>query len=48
VLLGIVFHGIIFMTLPIFTFSATMLLLYLAFVEPETVDRVIARLTRAD
>lgn len=48
VLLGIVFHAIIYVTLPVFTFSATMILLYLAFFDPEAVDRVIARLTRPD
>jgi hypothetical protein len=48
VLLGLVFHAIIYVTLPVFTFSATMILLYLAFFEPEAVDRVIARLTRPD
>jgi hypothetical protein len=42
--LGLAFHAIIYVTLPVFTFSATMILLYLAYYDPEAVGRVIARL----
>jgi hypothetical protein len=42
--LGLALHAIIYVTLPVFTFSATMILLYLAYYDPAAVDRVIARL----
>lgn len=38
---GVVFHLLLYYLLPVYTFSALMLLLYLAFVPPETVHRVI-------
>ncbi|WP_181183566.1 MULTISPECIES: HTTM domain-containing protein [unclassified Mesorhizobium] len=41
---GLVFHAIIYLTLPVYTFSATMVLLYLAYFDADEVDRVIARL----
>ena len=34
----------IYVTLPVYTFSATMALLYLAYFDADAVDRVIARL----
>ena len=43
VLPGLAFHAIIYVSLPVATFSATMILLYLAYYDPEAVDRVIAR-----
>ncbi|RWA78706.1 MAG: hypothetical protein EOQ30_28230 [Mesorhizobium sp.] len=44
VLPGLVFHAIIYVTLPVYTFSATMALLYLAYFDADAVDKVIARL----
>ncbi|TPJ50683.1 hypothetical protein FJ471_29895 [Mesorhizobium sp. B2-7-1] len=44
VLPGLAFHAIIYLTLPVYTFSATMALLYLAYFDADAVDRVIARL----
>ncbi|WP_292330073.1 HTTM domain-containing protein [Mesorhizobium sp.] len=44
VLPGLAFHAIIYVTLPVYTFSATMALLYLAYFDADAVDRVIARL----
>ncbi|TGV64656.1 hypothetical protein EN792_068870 [Mesorhizobium sp. M00.F.Ca.ET.149.01.1.1] len=41
---GLAFHAIIYVTLPVYTFSATMVLLYLAYFDADAVDRVIARL----
>jgi hypothetical protein len=42
--LGLAFHAIIYVTLPVATFSATMILLYLAYFDAGAVDRVIVRL----
>ena len=42
--LGLAFHAVIYITLPVFTFSATMVLLYLAYFDADAVDRVIGRL----
>ncbi len=42
--LGILFHGILFVTLPVSTFSLTMWLLYLAFVDPDVLHRFVNRL----
>ena len=44
VLPGLAFHAVIYVTLPVYTFSATMALLYLAYFDADAVDRVIARL----
>lgn len=44
VLPGLAFHAIIYLTLPVYTFSATMALLYLAYFDADAVDEVIARL----
>ena len=44
VLPGIAFHAIIYVTLPVYTFSATMILLYLAYFDPDAVHRLIDRL----
>ncbi|WP_189476297.1 HTTM domain-containing protein [Mesorhizobium sp. M2A.F.Ca.ET.043.05.1.1] len=44
VLPGLAFHAIIYVTLPVYTFSATMALLYLAYFDADAVDKVIARL----
>lgn len=41
---GLAFHAVIYVTLPVFTFSATMILLYLAYFDADDVDRVIQRL----
>lgn len=41
---GLAFHAIIYLTLPVYTFSATMALLYLAYFDADEVDKVIARL----
>lgn len=41
---GLAFHAIIYLTLPVYTFSATMILLYLAYFDADEVDHVIARL----
>ncbi|WP_167449045.1 HTTM domain-containing protein [Mesorhizobium hawassense] len=41
---GLAFHAIIYVTLPVYTFSATMVLLYLAYFDADAVDKVIARL----
>jgi hypothetical protein len=42
---GIIFHLILFYTLPVSTFSFTMILLYLVFIPPEKVHRVIDEVT---
>lgn len=39
--LGMLFHGILFVTLPVSTFSLTMWLLYLAFLDPAAVHRFV-------
>ena len=44
VLPGLAFHAVLYVTLPVYTFSATMALLYLAYFDADAVDRVIARL----
>lgn len=44
VLPGLAFHAIIYVTLPVYTFSATMALLYLAYFDADAVHDVIARL----
>lgn len=36
---GVVFHGVIYLTMSVYTFSVTMVLLYLAFVDPDEVHR---------
>jgi uncharacterized membrane protein YidH (DUF202 family) len=41
---GLAFHAVIYVTLPVYTFSATMMLLYLAYFDADEVDRVIRRL----
>jgi len=47
VLPGLAFHAIIYLTLPVYTFSATMALLYLAYFDADAVDKVTARLQGA-
>jgi hypothetical protein len=42
--LGLAFHAVIYVTLPVYTFSATMIVLYLAYLDADAVDRVIQRL----
>jgi hypothetical protein len=44
VLVGAIFHGIIYMTMAVFTFTATILLLYLAFFDPGEVHRGLDKL----
>lgn len=41
--LGLAFHALIYVSLPVYTFSATMLLLYLAYFDADAVDRVTRR-----
>lgn len=43
-LAGFLFHAIIYVTLPMFTFSATMWVLYLAFLDPDDVHAFLDRL----
>lgn len=43
--LGVALHAGLYVLLPVATFSATMVLLYLAALEPEVVERAFARLT---
>lgn len=43
--LGVALHAAMYVLLPVATFSATMVLLYLAALEPEAVERAFARLT---
>jgi hypothetical protein len=42
--LGVAFHALIYLTLPVLTFSSTMILLYLAVLDPDAVHRLTARL----
>lgn len=44
ILPGVAFHALLYVTLPVYTFSATMILLYLAYFDADAVDRVIRRL----
>jgi len=44
ILPGLAFHLVIYMTLPVYTFSATMMLLYLAYLDPDAVHAAIDRL----
>jgi hypothetical protein len=44
VLPGLAFHAIIYLTLPVYTFSATMALLYLAYFDADAVNKVLTRL----
>jgi hypothetical protein len=41
--LGVAFHATLYVLLPVATFSATMVLLYLAVMVPEAVERGLAR-----
>ena len=41
---GLAFHAVIYVTLPVYTFSATMILVYLAYLDADRVDRVIQRM----
>lgn len=41
--IGLTFHAILYVTLPVYTFSATMMLLYLAYFDADAVDKVIRR-----
>jgi hypothetical protein len=41
---GLAFHAAIYVTLPVYTFSATMVLLYLAYFDADAVHRTIDRL----
>ncbi len=42
--IGLLFHGVIYCTLPVYTFSATMVVLYLAYFDPDDVHTVIDRM----
>ena len=42
--LGVVMHAAFYVVLPVATFSATVVLLYLAALDPDAVTRVVARL----
>jgi hypothetical protein len=44
---GILFHAALFVSLPVSTFSCTMWLLYLAYLDPDAVHRFIDDLGRA-
>ena len=41
---GLAFHAVIYCTLPVYTFSATMVVLYLAYFDPDDVHGFIDRL----
>lgn len=41
--IGLAFHAVLYVTLPVYTFSATMMLLYLAYFDADEVDKVIRR-----
>jgi len=41
---GIAFHVVLYVALPVYTFSATMILLYLAYLDADAVDKVTERL----
>jgi hypothetical protein len=41
--IGLAFHAVLYVTLPVYTFSATMMLLYLAYFDADDVDKVIRR-----
>lgn len=43
--LGVLFHGILYIMLPVGTFTASMWVLYLAYFEPDEVDAVLDTLT---
>ena len=43
-LAGVLFHAVIYWTMPVGTFSLTMILLYLAYFPPDAVGRVVRRL----
>jgi hypothetical protein len=43
---GLAFHAVIYWTVPVATFSATMAVLYLLFLDPDAVHRTIAELQR--
>ncbi|WAS97287.1 hypothetical protein [Nannocystis punicea] len=42
--LGVAFHAALYVLLPVHTFSATMVLLYLAAIDPDAVARAVAGL----
>jgi hypothetical protein len=44
---GLAFHGLLYVLLPVRTFSATMALCYLAYLDPDAVHRVLDRLQGA-
>jgi hypothetical protein len=44
--LGVALHAVFYVLIPVETFSVTMFALYLAFVDPEDVDRVVDALVR--
>lgn len=46
-LAGVGLHALLYVCVPVATFSATMVCLYVAAIDPEAVHRVIDRLTRA-
>ena len=41
---GLAFHAVIYCTLPVYTFSATMVVLYLAYFDPDDIHRLIDRI----
>lgn len=44
ILIGVVFHGCMYFVLPVLTFSITMILLNLAFLDPDEFHRGLDRL----
>ena len=44
---GLIFHGILYLVVPVLTFTATMWCLYLAFFDPDSVHRTLDRLADA-
>lgn len=45
--IGLVFHGILYVSIPVGTFSLTMAVLYLAYADPQAVHRAVETLTRS-
>ncbi|MCB9674102.1 MAG: HTTM domain-containing protein [Alphaproteobacteria bacterium] len=43
---AMLFHGILYVSIPVGTFTATMWVYYLAYLDPEAVHRVVGQLTR--
>ncbi len=45
--IGLAFHGLIYLTMPVMVFTVTVWLLYLLFLPPDAVHRAIDRLSGA-